>query len=99
MNTGINALAGGEPVFRGTDIGVYQIAALADGQGVDETLDDYPSLKRKQVLRALNYARAYPKKGRPYPTRSFKRAVSQMAESGVFTVDEDAPPLLPDDFR
>ena len=99
VHTGIDKRAGTEPMFRGTDVKVYQIAALAEGQGVDETLEDYPGLKRKQVLRALDYARAYPKKGRPYPARSLKRAIGNLAASGVFAVSEDAPPLRPDDFR
>lgn len=98
VRTGINERAGAEPVFRGVDVKVYQIAALAEGQGVDETLEDYPGLKRKQVLRALDYARAYPKKGRPYPARSLKRAISELAANGVFSVDENAPTLRPDDF-
>ena len=98
VRTGIDERAGAEPVFRGVDVKVYQIAALAEGQGVDETLEDYPGLKRKQVLRALDYARAYPKKGRPYPARSLKRAISELAANGVFSVDENAPALRPDDF-
>lgn len=98
VRTGIDEQAGTEPVFGGTNVKVYQIAALAEGQGVDETLEDNPGLKRKQVLRALDYARAYPKKGRPYPARSLKRAVGDLAASGVFSVDEEAT-LRPDDFR
>ena len=98
VRTGIDERAGAEPVFRGTDVKVYQIAALAEGQGVGETLEDYPGLKRKQVVRALDYARAYPKKGRPYPARSLKRTISELAANGVFSVDEKAPSLRPDDF-
>lgn len=99
VRVGIEERFGAEPVFRSTDVKVYQIAALAEGQGVDETLEDYPALKRKQVLRALDYARAYPKKGRPYPPRSLKRAVGELAASGVFSEIDDAPGLRPDDFR
>lgn len=99
IHTGIEERKSTEPVFKGTELKVYQIAALADGQGVDETLEDYPGLKRKQVLRALDYARAYPKKGRPYPARSLKRALGALAADGVFAVDESALTLGPDDFR
>lgn len=98
VRTGIEERAGAEPVFRGTDIRVYQVAALADGQGVDKTLEDYPGLKRKQVLRALDYSRAYPKKGRPYPARSLKRAIGELVANGVISVDENAPSLRPEDF-
>ncbi|HEX8514055.1 MAG TPA: DUF433 domain-containing protein [Allosphingosinicella sp.] len=99
VQTGIDERSGREPVFRGTDIPVHMIAALAQGQGVEETLADYPSLKRKQVLRAIDYASAYPKKGRPYPARSSKRAVAELAAAGIFAVDEAAPTLRPEDFR
>lgn len=99
VRTGIEERGSAEPVFRGTDIKVYQIAALVEGQGVDDTLDDYPSLKRKQALRALDYARAYPKKGRPYPARSLKRAVGDLAAASVFALGDDAPRLGLDDFR
>lgn len=99
VNTGIVTQSGREPVFRGTDVKVYQIAALAGGQGVEETLEDYPTLKRKQVLRALDFARAYPKKGRPYPARSLKRALGELAASGAFIVEDDAASIRPKDFR
>ncbi|HEX8214323.1 MAG TPA: DUF433 domain-containing protein [Allosphingosinicella sp.] len=99
VHIGIDERTGGEPVFRGTDIPVHMIAALAEGQGVDETLADYPSLKRRQVLRALDYASAYPKKGRPYPARSSKRAIAKLSAAGIFEVDDAAPPLRPEDFR
>jgi len=99
VHTGIEERVGRDPIFKGTDIPVHMIAALAEGQGVDETLTDYPGLKRKQVLRALDYASAYPKKGRPYPPRSSKRAVAELAAAGIFAVDETAPTLGPEDFR
>lgn len=97
--TGIVEPARKEPVFKGTEIPVHLIAALAEGQGVDETLADYPSLTRKQVLRAVDYARAYPKKGRPYPGRSLKRSLSALAQAGVFDTSADAEPLGPDHFK
>lgn len=99
IRTGIEERKGAEPVFRGTDLKVYQIAALAEGQGVEETLEDFPSVKRKQVLRALDYARAYPKKGRPYPALSLKRTLGDLAASSTFTEDEDAPSIRLEDFQ
>lgn len=97
--TGIEVAKDADPVFRGTKIKVYQIAALVEAQGVEKTLADYPSLKRKQAERALDYARAYPKKGRPYPQRSLKSALSDFAAAGTFTPSGDMPILSPDDFR
>lgn len=99
VRTGIVERADAEPVFKGTELPVYLIAALAEGQGVDDTLADYPSLKRKQVARALDYARAYPKKGRPYPARSLKRAIADLAAAGIFDAADDAPKLAPADFQ
>jgi len=74
-----------EPVLRGTDsVPAYLIAALATGQGVDATLEDYPNLSRAQVEASVEYARAYPKFGRPYPAQSFKRMLGDLADLGAF---------------
>jgi uncharacterized protein (DUF433 family) len=99
IRTGILERPGAEPVFKSAAIPVYLIAALVEGQGIEATLADYPSLKRKQVERARDYARAYPKKGRPYPARSLKSAVAELAAAGVFAPLEDPPQIGPDDFR
>jgi len=80
---------GAEPVLRGTDgVPAYLIAALATGQGVDATLEDYPGLSRAQVEASVEYARAYPKSGRPYPARSFKRMLGELADLGAFDPEE-----------
>lgn len=89
---------GAEPVLRGTDgVPVYLVAALAVGQGVDATLEDHPGLTRAQVEAAAEYARAYPKSGRPYPARSFTRMLGELADLGAFDpaeaeAGEDARP-------
>ena len=76
---------GAEPVLSGTDrLPVYLVAALAAGQGADATLEDHPGLTRLQVEAAAEYAMAYPKTGRPYPGRSFKRMVGELADLGAF---------------
>jgi uncharacterized protein (DUF433 family) len=68
--------ADGEPVLKGTSTEVYRIAALLEGgSSVEQVLEDYPSLSRKQVETAQAYAEAYPKAGRPYPRTSAKRAL------------------------
>lgn len=89
-----------DPVIRGTGISVYVVAGLARGQTVEEILEDYPSLTRQQVESAIDYAKAYPKAGRPYPARSFKRAIGNLAEAGVWDVESDpdeamGPRLMP----
>ena len=80
---------GAEPVLRGTnEVPVHLVAALAAGQGVDATLEDYPNLTRGQVEAAAEYASAYPKPGRPYPGRSFKRMLGKLADMGAFDLPE-----------
>ena len=76
---------GDEPVFRGTDINAYRIAALHDGMTVEEILRDYPSLDKQQVLAAKAYANNYPKAGRPYPKVTAKQAMRETrADAGQF---------------
>jgi uncharacterized protein (DUF433 family) len=90
----------GQPdaVIRGTSVPAHLIAALARTQTVDEILEDFPSLRRGQVEAAIEYARAYPKRGRPYAGRSLKRTLSDMADLGVFedtASDEASPRTIP----
>ncbi|WP_434714228.1 DUF433 domain-containing protein (plasmid) [Rhizobium sp. YTUHZ045] len=80
-------MKGGEPVIKGTDIPVYQVAALYPSASIEEILEDFPSLNHVQVEHAIDFARAYPKKGRPYPSTSLKRGISTLIKSGVFDDD------------
>lgn len=75
-----------EAFIRGTTIAAHLIAALARGQGVDAVLGDLSSLTRDQVEAAVEYAKAYPKRGRSYPTQSLK---STLADAGAFDDDGD----------
>lgn len=68
-----------EPLIKGTKIPVYMVAALARGQSVEQIVDDFPSLKRHQVGAVIEYAKAYPKRGRPYPPRSLKPSLAELA--------------------
>ena len=48
---------GGKPCIKGSRITVGMIAAqLADGATVDELLDDFPELKREDIMQAIGYA-------------------------------------------
>ncbi len=61
-------IRGGEPVIRGTRIGVYEVAAMvegASGQEIEEILAGYPTLKRQHLDLARLYAAAHPRRGRP----------------------------------
>lgn len=79
-----------DAVIRGTEVPVHLIAALAGSQTIDEVLEDLPSLDREQVVAAIEYAKAYPKRGRPYAVRSMKRMLSDLAELGAFD-ESDSP--------
>ena len=69
----------GEPVLRGTTVPVHLVAALAEAGGTDEARRAYPSLSAADVEAAAQYARVYPKRGRPYPERSLKRMLRELA--------------------
>jgi len=69
----------GEPVLRGTAVPVHVVAALAEADGVEGATRAYPSLSRADVEAAVAYAEVYPKKGRPYPKKSLKRMLRELA--------------------
>jgi uncharacterized protein (DUF433 family) len=76
----------GEPVLKGTDLEVYRIAALlGGGMTPDEICKDYPSIALKHVAVAKDYADAHPKTGRPYPSKTVKRAIKG---AGLEALDE-----------
>jgi uncharacterized protein (DUF433 family) len=59
-------IRGGEPVFRGTRIPVQMIADfLVTGVPHEELLEDYPALTKESLEIAAQYARLYPRRGRP----------------------------------
>ena len=76
----------GEAVLKGTRIEAHRIAALlAGGMSPEEVAEDYPSLSLEQIATAKAYAEAYPKSGRPYPTRTVKRTLKG---AGFYALDE-----------
>jgi hypothetical protein len=87
------------PFIKGTRIPVYMVAALAREQTTEEILEDFPSLTQEQVAAAIEYARAYPKRGRPYPARSLKRALGELADLGVFDDSGDRSEIAPRKMR
>jgi uncharacterized protein (DUF433 family) len=88
-----------EATIRDTTLPAHLIAALAAEQSVEEIIEDFPSLSRSQIEAAIEYAKAYPKRGRPYNSRSLKRTLADMAELGMFDADdtprEAAPRKMP----
>lgn len=52
----------GQACIKGTRIPVHQIVCmLANGDTIEELLEDYPSLGREDILACLNYAAALAK--------------------------------------
>jgi uncharacterized protein (DUF433 family) len=76
----------GEAVLGGTNVEVHRVAALlGGGMTAEQICADYPSLTPQAVATAKAYADAYPKVGRPYPSRTVKRTV---ARAGLEALDE-----------
>lgn len=98
IKTFIGERPGAEPVLRGTEVPVYEVAALTRGQTVAEIIEDYPGLTPIQVDAATEYATVYPKAGRPLPGRSLKRMLSDMAAAGVWDEEGDGQPIEPRQF-
>ena len=96
LKSHVETHASGDPVIRGTTVPVHVVAGLAKGESIDEIMQDYPSLTRAQVETAIEYARAYPKKGRPYPARSFKRMVADLGLEEITTERTREGPRLID---
>jgi uncharacterized protein (DUF433 family) len=60
------SIKGGEPVIRGTRIGVRAIAQRLDhGDTIEILAEDYPQVPAEAFLTAYTYARAHPRRGRP----------------------------------
>jgi len=58
-------IRGGEPVIKGTRIGVYEVATMLQrGASKEEILSGYPTLKPQHLELALIYANAYPQRPR-----------------------------------
>jgi uncharacterized protein (DUF433 family) len=87
-----------EAIIRGTDIPAHLIAALSREQTVPQILEDFPSLEAGQVEAAIEYAKAYPKRGRPYASQSLKRTLAEMAELGVFDEAEQSEDTAPQEI-
>jgi uncharacterized protein (DUF433 family) len=50
-------IAGGEPIFRGTRVPVATLFShLEDGHGIDEIIENFPTLDRNDVLILLREA-------------------------------------------
>lgn len=69
MVTSSADILGGTPVFAGTRIPVYDVAAsLAAGHSAAELLEAFPALDETRIALAKVYADANPLRGRPKPS-------------------------------
>lgn len=60
------AVKGGEPVIRGSRVGVHTLAArIADGESATVLEEDFPHIPAEAREVAVQYARANPRRGRP----------------------------------
>jgi uncharacterized protein (DUF433 family) len=61
-------ICGGQPVFKSTRVTLRTVlASLADGDSVEQILEDYPSLKREDVHAAIAFAAASAEEDLPVP--------------------------------
>ncbi|MGO8905638.1 MAG: DUF433 domain-containing protein [Solirubrobacteraceae bacterium] len=59
-------IKGGEPIIRGTRIGVRAVAQRIDrGDSVEVLTEDYPQVPAEAFQTAYTYAKAHPRRGRP----------------------------------
>ncbi len=59
-------IKGGEPVIRGTRIGVRAVAQrIEDGDTIQTLAEDYPYVPVEAFQTAYTYAKAHPRRGRP----------------------------------
>ena len=61
-------ICGGEPVIKGTRVTVRTVlASLAEGGTIDEIVNDFPSLNKKQVQAMIAFAAASAEEDLPLP--------------------------------
>ena len=61
-------VCGGEPVFKGTRVTLRTVlASLAQGDSVEDILEDFPSLKPEDVRAAIVFAAASAEEDLPVP--------------------------------
>ncbi len=79
------SIKGGEPVIRGTRVGVRAIAQRLDSSDTIETLtEDYPHIPAEAFQTANTYAKAHPRRGRP--SRPWRDGDEALDRRGSVTV-------------
>lgn len=71
-------ILGGKPIIKGTRMSVESVLELlASGMKTDQILKDYPILKKKHILAAIEYASKLVGKTESYLFETAKTAKSQ----------------------
>jgi uncharacterized protein (DUF433 family) len=61
-------ICGGQAVFKGTRVTLRTVlASLADGDSVEDILEDFPRLKREDIWAAIAFAAASAEEDEPLP--------------------------------
>ena len=61
-------ILGGKPVIRGTRLSVeFILGLLANDWTIEKVLDEYPQLKREDIIAVLKYAAEMVKEEKTYP--------------------------------
>ena len=61
-------ILGGKPVIRGTRLSVeFILGLLANDWTIEKVLDEYPQLKREDIIAVLKYAAERVKEEKTYP--------------------------------
>jgi len=77
-------ILGGTPVFRGTRVPVYDVAALVSASvPTERILSDYPALNREKVELAAVFAEANPPRGRPPGRRELPKGAVVVSDRRV----------------
>ena len=75
-----DAALSGTPCFKGTRILVHDIAEmLANGDSARAIHEAFPQLTKRKIELAATYARAYPRRGRPRRTPTWRARKPSMA--------------------
>ena len=61
-------ICGGQPVFKGTRVTLRTVlASLAEGDSIEEILEEFPTLKPEDVRAAIAFAAASAEEDEPVP--------------------------------
>lgn len=61
-------ICGGQPIIRGTRVPLHTVlASLAEGDSIEDILEDFPTLTREQIVAVIAFAAASAQEDLPTP--------------------------------